>query len=381
MKTLTDIPAAARVALVRADLNVPMQDGEITDTTRIARLIPTLKALLARGLQVRVISHLGRLDPTEDKTLWDPAFSLRPVAAALESLMGQRVEFYPDCLGQTPTSPLSLLENLRYYPGEEANDLTFARALAAGADVYVNDAFSCSHRAHASIVAITQVLPAYAGLGLEEELQHLSAALQTPARPVVALVGGAKVSTKLALLENLAPKVDHLVIAGAMANTFLKAQGLSVGCSRVEEGLIPTAKRILQTYRDKIILPLDRIDGLDGCVRTVDAALPQTDYVDIGPQTVAHIHTLLAKARTVVWNGPLGLFEVKPYDSGTNAIAQSIAALTQAGQLVSVAGGGDTVAALANAGVEGKLTFVSTAGGAFLEWLEGRELPGITALG
>jgi phosphoglycerate kinase len=381
MKTIHDIPASAAVALVRADLNVPLVDGIITDSTRIERLIPTLRALHERGLKVRIISHFGRPEPTADKTLWPKEFSLRLVGQKLCELMGKPVAFYEDCLNQNPTEPLALLENLRFYPGEEANDIEFAQSLAKGVDVYVNDAFSCSHRAHASTVAITKVLPAYAGLSMVNEITHLQTALEAPQRPLVAIVGGSKVSTKLALLENLAKRVDTLIIGGAMANTFLMALGFKVGKSRYESALLQTAETILRSNKNKIILPADRRDGFDHTFRDIDSALGETDYVDIGPKTIKQICGVIDSAKTVVWNGPLGLFEVPPFDEGTNAVARHVAELTQSGNLVSVAGGGDTVSALANAGILGDFTFVSTAGGAFLEWLEGRELPGVAALG
>ena len=382
--------AGARV-LLRVDLNVPVEGGAVTDRTRIERCAPTVRRLADRGARVILVSHFGR--PKEP----DRRYSLRPIAGELECELKRPVAFAPDCIGPVAQDhvasladgSVALLENLRFHPGEERNDRRFARALADLADYYVNDAFSCVHRAHASTHAIAWELPAFAGLSLLAEIEALEAILGTPERPVMAIVGGSKVSTKLALLNNLIGKVERLAIGGGMANTFLAARRINVGTSLVEGELIETARAIDDKARRagcEIILPDDAIvaETLEGGVHPaparVDAIPADMMVLDIGPQSVAQLQAHLSRSRTLVWNGPLGAFEVEPFDAGTRAVAQAAARLTRERKLVSVAGGGDTVAALNAAGVRKDFTYVSTAGGAFLSWLEGGELPGIAAL-
>jgi phosphoglycerate kinase len=378
--------------LLRADLNVPVKDGKVTDATRIERLAPTILALVEKGARVVVMSHFGRPKGP------DPSQSLRPLAPPLSRAIGGRpVHFAADCIGPEAErvvaalrpGDVALLENLRFHKGEEANDPAFARQLAELGDVYVDDAFSAAHRAHASIATLAHLLPAAAGRNMQAELEALGAALDHPQRPVIALVGGAKVSTKLDLLKFITGKVERLAIGGAMANTFLFAQGQPVGRSLCERDLADTARAILAEAKKRgceIILPEDVVtaETLEPGVITrtvgVNAVPPAAMILDIGPESVARIAAALENSRTLVWNGPVGAFETPPFDRATIAIARKAAALTRAGRLMSVAGGGDTVAALAAAGVTDHLSYVSTAGGAFLEWLEGRELPGVAAL-
>jgi phosphoglycerate kinase len=391
-RTLDDLDVSGKRVLVRADLNVPVRDGKVTDATRIERLAPTLAAIIERGGKPVVMSHFGRPKGP------DPSQSLRPLVEPLSRAAGGRpVRFAPDCVGPEAErvvaalrpGEIALLENLRFHPGEEKNDPDFAKQLAALGDVYVDDAFSAAHRAHASIEALAHLLPAAAGRNMQAELDALGAALENPTRPVIALVGGAKVSTKLDVLKFITGKVDRLAIGGAMANTFLYAQGRPVGRSLCEPDLADTARAILAQAQQRgceIILPEDAVTGEKlepGAVtRTVGVnAVPMNSMIlDIGPQSVERIGRALDESKTLVWNGPVGAFETPPFDRGTIAIARKIAELTRAGRLMSVAGGGDTVAALAAAGVTDDLTYVSTAGGAFLEWLEGRELLGVAAL-
>jgi phosphoglycerate kinase len=391
--TLDDIDVRGKRVLLRADLNVPVKDGVVTDATRIERLAPTIEALIAKGAAVIVMSHFGR-----PKGGPDPKLSLRPVLAPLRRALGGRdVAFAEDCIGAPAErvvgtllpGQVALLENLRFHPGEEANSPDFAHALAALGDVYVDDAFSAAHRAHASIAALARLLPAAAGKSMEAELAALSAALEHPARPVMALVGGAKVSTKLDLLRFVIGKVDVMAIGGAMANTLLYAQRVAVGRSLCERDMADNARQLLALAaqrRCRVILPEDVVVAAElsagAASRTVAIGEVAGDMMilDIGPKTVASIGAALGEARTLVWNGPLGAFETPPFDHGTAAVAKKIAELTRAGRLRSVAGGGDTVAALAAAGLTDDLSYVSTAGGAFLEWLEGRELPGVAAL-
>jgi phosphoglycerate kinase len=391
-RTLDDLDVAGKRVLLRADLNVPVKDGHVTDATRIQRLAPTIEALIAKGARVVVMSHFGRPKGV------DPSQSLRPLVEPLSRAIGGRpVQFAADCIGPEAERVVSalrpgevaLLENLRFHPGEEANDPVFAGQLAALGDAYVDDAFSAAHRAHASIAALAHLLPAAAGRNMQAELEALGAALDHPRRPVMALVGGAKVSAKLDLLKFITGKVDTLAIGGAMANTFLFAQGQPVGRSLCERDLADTARAVLAAAKERgceIILPEDAVTAeklAPGVVtRTVgvNAVPPTAMILDIGPESVARIVAALEASRTLVWNAPVGAFETPPFDRATTAIAKKIAELTRAGKLMSVAGGGDTVAALAVAGVTDDLTYVSTAGGAFLEWLEGRELPGVAAL-
>jgi phosphoglycerate kinase len=393
-KTLDDLTRdlAGKRVLLRADLNVPVKDGKVTDATRIERLAPTIKELVAARGRVIVLSHFDR--PKGKRV---PSMSLAPLAAPLAQAIGAPVGFAQDCVGAEAAQAVGglkdgavlLLENLRFHAAEEADDPGFAKALAALGDVYVNDAFSAAHRAHASTHAIARLLPSYAGRLMQAELEALGKALETPQRPLAAVVGGAKVSTKLELLGNLVQKVDVLVIGGGMANTFLNAAGIEVGRSLCERDLAETARKIAADAKaagKRIVLPVDAVaaPGLDqgAAARTVD--LPGIDpalmILDVGPKSVAATIAELEKCRTLVWNGPLGAFEHPPFDQGTVAVARAAAELTKSGTLLSVAGGGDTVAALAHAGVEDAFSYVSTAGGAFLEWLEGKELPGVAAL-
>jgi phosphoglycerate kinase len=391
-KSLDDIDVKGLRVLVRGDLNVPVRDGNVSDATRIERLVPTLNALIEKGARVVVISHFGR--PKGQRVA---EMSLAPVADALSAALGRPVAFAADCIGDTAASvvdalapgEVALLENLRFHPGEEANEPAFAAALAALGDVYVNDGFSVSHRAHASTEAIARLLPAAAGRNMQAELEALSAALGNPTRPVAAIVGGAKVSTKLALLGNLIEKVDALVIGGAMANTFLYALGTDIGASLCEPDLADTARGILakaDTLGCEIILPSDvvvagALEANAACETLQVAAVPEDKMIlDIGPGSAAALAERLGHCRTLLWNGPLGAYEFPPFDAATVTVARAAAMLTRDGELVTVAGGGDTVAALKHAGVLDDFTYVSTAGGAFLEWLEGRELPGVAAL-
>jgi phosphoglycerate kinase len=392
-KTLDDIEVRGRIVIVRGDLNVPMLDGTISDTTRIERLALTLRELSDKGARVVVLSHFGR---PNGRVVED--MSLRVVVAPLsEALEGRNVQFVDDCVGEPVGKAVAslkpdqviLLENLRFHPEEETNNRDFAAKLAGLGDIYVNDAFSAAHRAHASTEAITHFLPAFAGRSMEAECMALRDALETPARPVIAIVGGAKVSTKLEVLGNLMSHVDNLVIGGAMANTFLLAQGVQVGTSLIEPTLVDEAKSILRLAQKTgctIHLPTDAIvatalqSGIDVREVSVDEVPGDCMILDMGPRTIAKLTDIMAKCRTLVWNGPLGVFEVLPFDRGTVDVARRAGELTQTGDLISVAGGGDTVAALQHAGVADQFSYVSTAGGAFLEWLEGRSLPGLVAL-
>jgi phosphoglycerate kinase len=392
-RTLDDIDVRGKRVLLRADLNVPVKDGVVIDATRIERLAPTIETLIEKGAKVILMSHFGR-----PKGGPDPALSLRALIIPLEKAIGDRkVTFVADCIGEQAKravaalqlGQVALLENLRFHKGEEANSPDFARALAELGDLYVDDAFSAAHRAHASIEALAHLLPAAAGKLMEAELNALTAALETPKRPVLALIGGAKVSTKLDLLRFIIGKVDFLAIGGAMANTLLLAQGKEVGRSLCERDIADTARQLLALAREQncsVILPEDAVVACELApgVATSEVAIDMVPHdamiLDIGTKSVACIGAALDEARTLVWNGPLGAFETPPFDRGTRAVAKRTAELTRAGKLLSVAGGGDTVAALAAAGVIDELSYVSTAGGAFLEWLEGRELPGVAAL-
>ncbi len=391
-KTLDDFDLSGKTALVRADLNVPMRDGAVSDATRIERLRPTVDALIGAGAKVVLLSHFGR---PKGKRVAD--MSLAPVAKAVEAVLGRPVTFADECVGEVakaaidaaPMDGIVVLENLRFHAEEEGNDPDFAKALAALGDVYVNDAFSAAHRAHASTHAIAQCLPALAGRNMQAELEALDAALGEPRRPVAAVVGGAKVSTKLDVLNHLVDKVDLLIIGGGMANTFLHAMGKDVGKSLCEKDLADTARQILaraDAAGCRIGLPSDVTVAAEFAAGAPSDSVPldavQADkmILDIGPQTAEALSAELENCRTLIWNGPMGAFEIPPFDAGTVALAKKAAALTQAGSLTSVAGGGDTVAALAAAGVSDQFTYVSTAGGAFLEWMEGRELPGVAAL-
>ena len=391
LKTTDGLDVKGKRVLVRCDLNVPVADGRVTDATRLERLVPGLTALSIRGAKVIVLSHFGR------PTGVDPALSLAPIATELGRLMGQPVAFAADCIGEAAVKVvyalqpggIAVLENLRFHQGEEKNDPAFAKALASLGDIFVGDAFSTAHRAHASTEGITHFLPSYAGPLLMEEINALRAALDKPKRPTVAVVGGAKVSTKIPVLENLLAKVDKLIIGGGMANTFLHAQGVAVGRSLCERDFAKTALDIIAAAKARgaeIVLPVDAVvarefkAGAPSSVVDITACPADGMILDVGPQSVAHLTNVLSQCHTLLWNGPLGAFEIAPFGEGTFALAKAAATMTKAGMLVSVAGGGDTVAALNMAGVTVDFTYVSTAGGAFLEWLEGRELPGVAAL-
>lgn len=392
-KTIDDLESSVSRVLVRADLNVPMKDGAITDSTRIDRTVPTLLELADKGFSVIVVSHFGR--PKGERV---ESMSLKPVAEGLsKALGGKEVAFANDCIGPAAEQIVSkmksgeivLLENLRFHPEEEKNDPGFATKLASLGDAYVSDAFSCSHRAHASTEALARLLPSAAGRLMQTELEALSNALENPAHPVAALVGGAKISSKMEVLGNLASKVDFLIIGGAMANTFLHAQGINVGKSLCEHDMADAARDILAAAEKtscQAVLPTDAVvasefkEGAASETCALDAIPEESMILDIGPKTIAALKEVLGTCKTVVWNGPMGAFEVTPFDAGTNAVAQEAARLTKAGTLLSVAGGGDTVAALANAGTENDFSYISTAGGAFLEWLEGKTLPGVAVL-
>jgi phosphoglycerate kinase len=392
-RTLDDLDPRGKRVLVRVDFNVPMQDGEVTDATRIVRAAATLTELMGKGAKVITLSHFGR-----PKGRRESSMSLAPIAKALgAALGGVKVAFADDCIGAPAEQAVAalgdggllLLENLRYHAGEEKNDPVFADALASLGEIYVNDAFSCSHRAHASITGLAERLPAYAGRLMQAELEALGSALGGGERPAAALIGGAKVSSKLEVIGHVLDRIDVLVIGGGMANTFLNAKGIGVGRSLCERDLAGTAREIIakaEAKKVKIVLPVDAVVAptLEENIptRTVGIASVAADdmILDVGPKSVAAIEAAVGGCKVLLWNGPLGAFEIPPFDKGTNAAAQAIARLTKAGKLKSVAGGGDTVAALAHAGVVDDLTYVSTAGGAFLEWLEGKELPGVAAL-
>ncbi len=387
-KTLDDMDLDGKRVLVRVDINVPMENGEVTDMTRIERIADTVYDIQDAGGKVILMAHYGR---PKGKVVEE--MSLIHIAPFVAEELGVPVTFadsdYRDAVKEMEGEEILLLENLRFNPGEEANDMAFAKRLATLCDVYVNDAFSAAHRAHASTHAIATLRPACAGRLMAQELKALEKALGTPKRPVVAVVGGAKVSTKLDLLGNLVGKVDHLVIGGGMANTFLAAQGIDVGKSLCEHDLADTAREILgkaEAAGCEIILPRDIVvarefkAGADNETVAPDACPADAMILDAGPLTVAYIEQVLKNAKTLIWNGPLGAFEIEPFNAATNAAAQAAAKLTRSGKLVSVAGGGDTVAALNQAEAADKFTYISTAGGAFLEWMEGKELPGVAAL-
>jgi phosphoglycerate kinase len=392
LKTTDGLDLRGKRVLVRADLNVPAKNGVVTDATRLERVVPGLKGLASRGARVIVLSHFGRPKDGPDKEN-----SLAPVAAELAKLAGMPVSLASDCIGEGAGKAVSaltdggivVLENTRFHKGEEKNDPEFTKALAALGDIFVNDAFSAAHRAHASTEGLARLLPAYAGPLMMEEINALRTALEQPKRPVAAVVGGAKVSTKIPVLTNLSAKVDKLIIGGGMANTFLLAGGVEIGKSLAEPDLVETAREIMHAAKSRsceIVLPQDIVVAArfeagapSRTVPTIDASKDEM-ILDVGPKTVAHYVDVLSRCETLLWNGPLGAFEIAPFGEGTFALARAAAERTKAGTLVSVAGGGDTVAALNAAGVTDDFTYVSSAGGAFLEWLEGRELPGVAAL-
>jgi phosphoglycerate kinase len=392
VRTLDGLAVAGRRVLLRVDLNVPVRDGHITDPTRIERVLPTITELSEKGAMVIVCSHFDR---PKGKVV--PSMSLRPVAEAMAAILGCPVGFAEDCIGPAAETAIAalrdggivVLENTRFHKGEEANDAGFAAALAALADLYVNDAFSSAHRAHASTEGVAHLLPCYAGRLMQAEVAALDLALGNPARPVAAIVGGAKVSSKLELLGNLVAKVDVLVIGGAMANTFLAAQGIAVGKSLQEAEMHQTARDILaraDAAGCTVVLPIDAVTAEKFAANPPTLTVPVAAIpagammLDVGPETVAALVARLPALKTLVWNGPLGAFETPPFDAATVALAKAVADATTAEKLVSVAGGGDTVSALNHAGVADRMSYVSTAGGAFLEWLEGKTLPGVAAL-
>ena len=391
-RTLDDGDFAGKRVLLRVDLNVPVKDGKVTDATRIERVVPTIRELSDDGAKVILLAHFDR--PKGER---NPAMSLKPIAKAVEAELGRKVGFAEDCIGEPARKAVGamadgdvlLLENTRFHKGEEKNDPDFTRALAENGDVYVNDAFSAAHRAHASTEGLAHLLPAYAGRAMQAELEALEKGLGKPAKPVVAIVGGAKVSTKIDLLTNLTHKVDALVIGGGMANTFLAARGTNVGKSLCEHDLAGTAKQIMIEAAEAgcaLILPVDAVvakefkAGVPSETVAIGDVPADAMILDAGPKTVEIVNQWIDRAGTVVWNGPLGAFEIEPFDRATVEAAKHAASRTREGKLVSVAGGGDTVAALNHAGVAKDFTYVSTAGGAFLEWMEGKALPGVEVL-
>ncbi len=391
-RTLDSAELKGKRVLVRVDVNVPMEKGRVTDTTRLERILPTLNEISQKGGKVIMLAHFGR-----PKGAPNPDFSLKPVAEAMAGLIGKPVGFAEDCIGDKAAAAVAkmadgdmlLLENTRFHKGEEKNDPALVAEMAKLGDVYVNDAFSSAHRAHASTEGLAHKMPAFCGRAMQAELEALSRALENPARPLAAVVGGAKVSTKLELLGNLTKKVDFLIIGGGMANTFLAAQGKKVGKSLCEHDLLDTAREILKNAtanKCQIVLPGDGVVAQEFKAHAPSHVV-STDHIgdadmmlDAGPKSVAEVENVLTACKTLVWNGPFGAFELEPFDAATNAVARAAARLTGEGKLISVAGGGDTVAALNHAGVGEKFTYVSTAGGAFLEWLEGKVLPGVEAL-
>jgi len=390
-RTLDDVDVSGKRVLVRVDLNVPVENGRVSDLTRIERVAPTISEVADKGGKVILLSHFGRPKGR------DAAQSLKPVALAIANVLKRPVAFADDCVGDPAmvavgamkAGDVLCLENTRFHPGETRNDPDFVTQLAALGDIFVNDAFSAAHRAHASVEGLARRLPAYAGRSMQDELEALTKILQTPIRPLAAIVGGAKVSTKLDLLGSLLAKVDVLLIGGGMANTFLAARGYSVGKSLCERDLLPTAREIMDKGTAKgreIVLPVDAVvakrfeANAPSRVVAADGIGDDEMILDIGPRSVEHVCSVLARVKTLVWNGPFGAFELEPFDTATVEIAEAAAELTAAGKIKSVAGGGDTVAALNAAGAADRFTYVSTAGGAFLEWLEGKALPGVEVL-
>ena len=387
-----EMDLAGQRVLLRLDVNVPIQDGQVSDDTRIRRIVPGLQALVAARAKIIILTHFGR-----PKGKIVPDLSIRPVANCMTKLLGQTVVVETDVIGAGGAAAVAalqsgnilMMENLRFYPEEEANDQRFAKKLAALGDIYVGDAFSCAHRAHASVDALPRLMPAAAGRSFAAELSALNAALAAPRRPLGAVVGGAKVSSKLALIENLVTKVDGLIFGGGMANTFLLAQGIQIGASLAEPDMVAKARAIMakaDASGCRMILPTDLVVATAFAANASHRVTGGHDIaddemiLDAGPQSVASVTAFLRECQTIVWNGPMGAFELKPFDAATNAVARAVARLTQDQQVMSVAGGGDTMAALANAGVNDHFSYVSTAGGAFLEWLEGKTLPGVDAL-
>jgi phosphoglycerate kinase len=390
-RTLDEVDVKGKRVLVRVDLNVPVENGRVSDTTRIKRAAPTISEIADKGGKVILLSHFGRPKGR------DAAQSLKPFALAIASVLKRPVAFAEDCVGDRAAAAVEAmkpgdilcLENTRFHPGETRNDPDFVAQLAALGDIFVNDAFSVAHRAHASVEGLGRRLPTYAGRTMLGELEALTKVLQAPDRPLAAIVGGAKVSTKLGLLDSLLAKVDILLIGGGMANTFLAASGYSVGKSLCERDLLPTARKIMEKGKGKgreIVLPVDAVVAKSFAANTpsrvvaVDSVGDDEMILDIGPRSIEHVCSVLARVKTLVWNGPFGAFELEPFDTGTVEVAEAAAELTAAGKIITVAGGGDTVAALNAAGAADRFTYVSTAGGAFLEWLEGKALPGVEVL-
>ncbi|MBX2834060.1 MAG: phosphoglycerate kinase [Micavibrio sp.] len=390
--SLNDMDLKGKRVLLRADLNVPAQRGKVTDTTRIDRLKPTIDYLRDAGAKTIILSHFGRPEGEQN-----PEMSLAFLVSALEECWGTSVAFAPDCIGVKAENAVSkledgnvlLLENLRFHKGEKSNDPNFVKALASLGDIYVNDAFSAAHRAHASTAGLAQILPAAAGSLMEQELKALDAALGNPQKPVMAIAGGSKISTKLSVLNNLIKKADYLVLGGGMANTFMNAKGIDVGSSLCEHDMAEEARSIMNNAEKagcKIILPVDCVVvselkvNAEFDVVNSDKIPSDKMAIDAGPESVSNVIEAAKACKTLLWNGPLGVFEIKPFDKGTNTLAEAVAALTKEGKLTSIAGGGDTVAAMENAGCADDFTYISTAGGAFLEWLEGKDLPGVAAL-
>ncbi len=390
-RTLDDVDVRGKRVLVRVDLNVPVEDGKVADATRIERVTPTIREIADKGGKVILLSHFGRPKGP------DPTQSLKLVTPAIAAILKRPVAFAEDCVGEKATAAVNAmqpgdilcLENTRFHPGEERNDPAFVLQLAALGDIFVNDAFSAAHRAHASVEGLARKLPNCAGRALQAELEALTKVMQSPVRPLAAIVGGAKVSTKLDLLGSLLAKVNILIIGGGMANTFLAARGHSVGKSLCERDLLPTAREIMDQAKAKgreMVLPVDAVVAKEFAanapsrVVAVNGVGDDEMILDIGPRSIEHVCSVLARVKTLVWNGPFGAFELEPFDTGTVEIAEAAAELTAAGKIVTVAGGGDTVAALNAAGAADRFTYVSTAGGAFLEWLEGKSLPGVEVL-
>ena len=390
-RTLDDVDVRGKRVLVRVDLNVPVENGRVADATRIERVVPTIREIADKGGKAILLSHFGRPKGP------DPTQSLKLVAPTIAAVLKRPVAFAEDCIGEKAAAAVNAmkpgdilcLENTRFHPGEERNDPDFVAQLAALGDIFVNDAFSAAHRAHASVEGLGRRLPSYAGRAMQDELEALTKVLQTPARPLAAIVGGAKVSTKLDLLGSLLAKVDALIIGGGMANTFLAACGHSVGKSLCERNLLQTAHDIMDQAKSngrEIVLPVDAVVAREFAanapsrVVAVDGVGDDEMILDIGPRSIEHVCSVLARVKTLVWNGPFGAFELEPFDIGTVEVAEAAAELTAAGKIVTVAGGGDTVAALNAAGAADRFTYVSTAGGAFLEWLEGKSLPGVEVL-
>jgi len=390
-RTLDDIDVRSKRVLVRVDLNLPVENGKVADTTRIERVAPTIREIADKGGKAILLSHFGRPKGP------DPTQSLKLVAPAIVAVLKRPIAFAEDCIGEKAAAAVNAmkpgdilcLENTRFHPGEERNDPDFVAQLAALGDIFVNDAFSAAHRAHASVEGLGRRLPSYAGRAMQDELEALTKVLQTPVRPLAAIVGGAKVSTKLDLLGSLLAKVDALIIGGGMANTFLAACGHSVGKSLCERNLLQTAHDIMDQAKStgrEIVLPVDAVVAREFAanapsrVVAVDGVGDEEMILDIGPRSIEHVCSVLARVKTLVWNGPFGAFELEPFDIGTVEVAEAAAELTAAGKIVTVAGGGDTVAALNAAGTADRFSYVSTAGGAFLEWLEGKSLPGVEVL-